>query len=73
MKAWMSTMSNDECQKISVCHWQEDEDAVWRRTCDKGNWVCYEGTPKDNSMNYCPACGAYLIEHKYVEQEATND
>lgn len=26
----------------------------------KNDWVCIEGTPKDNNMNYCPYCGAKM-------------
>lgn len=27
--------------------------------CDN-DWVCIEGSPEDNNMNYCPYCGAKM-------------
>ena len=50
-----------ECAKLE-CVWHEDEDGMWRRSCDGGHWVCYVGSPRENGMRYCPRCGAPMTE-----------
>jgi len=44
-----------------VCHWKEDDDGIWNTTCKLAWSFEYATTPKENSMNYCPKCGATLL------------
>ena len=46
------------------CKWTcTDESAgVYRCSYCDGDFLILEGTPDDNSINYCPYCGAKLIE-----------
>jgi len=55
------------CAETVVCNWNIDADGVSHTQC-KEAWICYEGTPKENGMNYCPYCGGILIQHEYVEE-----
>lgn len=54
-----------DCTITRVCHWTQDCQ-VWESSC--GIEWCFpewDTTPKDNDMNYCPKCGAILVEHPY--------
>jgi len=46
-----------------VCHWSQDDDCgYWETSCGLA-WQCSnDETPKENGMNYCPKCGAVLLE-----------
>lgn len=50
------------------CVWHQDEDGIWRCSNCDCTWVCYEGTPKENSMNYCPQCGGEIASFSEVEE-----
>ena len=58
---------NADCRITKVCHWTEDADGIWEGTCGVIWFFEYEKTPKDNKMNYCPKCGAVLMEHTYYD------
>ena len=49
------------------CTWQEDEDGVYDTDC--GNrFIVSEGTPAENSMEFCPYC-AHRIKDAPVDEE----
>ena len=51
---------------VGNCQWKEDSDGNWETSC--GEAFCLEeGTPVENTYNYCPACGGILKEKRYVE------
>ncbi len=43
--------------------YSEDLECWWCRECGL-KWVCYEGEPEENSMNYCPKCGRNIAIFK---------
>lgn len=49
----------------SVCVWKEwehfDGDCGWSTTCGE-DFCLLEGTPTENSYNYCPNCGGAIQE-----------
>lgn len=51
------------CREQITCLWSraDDDTSLWETTC-KQTWALYEGTPKENNMNYCPFCGKKLID-----------
>ena len=54
--------NNETRTFITVCHWAEDADGVWKGTCGIEWSFEYATTPKENKMNYCPNCGACLMQ-----------
>ena len=44
-----------------VCHWSQDDDGCWSGSCGIA-WYIPEGMPMENTMNYCPNCGATLLQ-----------
>ena len=48
-----------------VCHWSEDDDGIWNGTCGIAWCFEYATTPQENKMNYCPQCGAVLMENNH--------
>ena len=59
-----------EATPIRHGHWIDNDDIDFPcYTCSACHceWVCYDGTPEDNNMRYCPECGAKMdepTEHK---------
>jgi len=49
------------------CLWKEDSDGNWEASCDQV-FCMTEGTPSENTYNYCPNCGKRLIEVRYRER-----
>ena len=49
-----------------TCEWTENEGGCWDAACG-GKFEVIEGTPNENSMNYCPYCGKSLKEVRYAE------
>lgn len=47
-------------------HWEEIEDdygGLYYQCSNCGDeWTLIDGTPKENNMNYCPRCGAKMVE-----------
>jgi len=68
-------------QEPKTGHWIEDTNGTY--TDNHDTWECsecghaqilLEGTPKDNDYNYCPNCGAKMIEPQESEvQDADSD
>ena len=55
----------------AVCHWRGDEDGNWDTDC--GECFCVEeGTPQENTYNFCPSCGKKLVEIAYRDPEKTS-
>ena len=49
---------------MNSCTWTENVDGNWETSC--GNiFVFIDGTPSENSMEYCCYCGATLTEKLY--------
>ena len=49
---------------MDECIWREEDNGdyiCWETSCEK-TFCMTEGTPKDNSYNYCPNCGGALVE-----------
>jgi hypothetical protein len=46
---------------IEECNWAQDENGVWD-TAYGGKFEVLDGTPCENSMNYCPYCGKAIHE-----------
>ena len=53
------------CVWSQSSHWDDDN---WSGDCG-AEWSLFEGTPKENNMNYCPECGGKLVEEKCKEQD----
>jgi len=53
--------------QIKVCHWTEDMDGIWTRSCSETPWEFNSPgtTPSENGMRFCLECGGELIEHEY--------
>ena len=50
------------CQpRVDACVWTDDEEGVWSSSCGH-LWIINEGSPSENSMKFCHACGCKLIE-----------
>ena len=50
---------------------RKDDDDYILYGCSNCNeeWVFEDGTPKDNSYNYCPKCGAKIKEVIELDEE----
>ena len=62
-------------QEPKTGHWIEDTNGTY--TDNHDTWECsecgnaqilLEGTPKDNDYNYCPNCGARMVEPQESEE-----
>jgi len=55
-----------------VCNWtQEDWDSdMWSGSCG-ACWSLNDGTPEENDMKYCTNCGKRLVQHLWLQQEAS--
>lgn len=42
-----------------TCEWTGDGE-FWASSCGR-SWTLIDGTPKDNSMDYCHGCGARVV------------
>ena len=47
---------------VEMCEWIliDDDKGLWQCSKCGAEWVLEAGTPADNEMNYCPACGRRL-------------
>jgi DNA-directed RNA polymerase subunit RPC12/RpoP len=47
---------------VERCEWIliDDDKGLWQCSKCGAEWVLESGTPADNEMNYCPACGRRL-------------
>ena len=47
---------------VEGCEWIliDDDNGLWQCSKCGAEWVLEAGTPADNEMNYCPACGKRL-------------
>lgn len=47
-------------------HWDciDVDGNVWRCSVCGEDWMLSNGTPNENNMHYCTACGAKLVERK---------
>ncbi len=43
----------------AICKWTHDDDGIWNSACGKA-FVLNDGTPAENSMKFCHACGKPL-------------
>jgi len=54
----------DDCplKPVERCEWIliDDDKGLWQCSKCGAEWVLEAGTPADNEMNYCPACGRRL-------------
>ena len=60
-----------EDMPLEKCTWKRSEslcpDTYWDASCGE-SFILTDGTPKENSMNYCPFCGGELIEAEDEEE-----
>ena len=59
-------ISELEAQEANSCEWHYNEgkivnDEEWVGQCGAA-WSFFDGTPKENGMDFCPKCGGKLIE-----------
>lgn len=57
----------EDVAEVKHGHWIEkvDWDSCYYECSACGNeWICIEGTPLDNDMNFCPHCGAKMDEEE---------
>lgn len=54
------------------CVWREDADGIWYATCGALH-VFTDGSPSQNSHQFCPYCGGRLVEKRYVEEEVGDE
>lgn len=45
----------------STCVWKQDDDGNWDTQCDN-LFIIIDGTPAENSMQFCPYCGKTINE-----------
>ena len=51
---------------LPTAHWENEEDfngdpVVWFCSSCKERFVLYDGTPEENDYDYCPHCGARMV------------
>ena len=51
---------------LPTAHWENEEDfngdpVVWFCSTCKERLVLYDGTPEENDYDYCPHCGARMV------------
>ena len=61
LKAEIAELKDQQRDFPRVCHWKE-VDGYWVSSCGLEWQLPNDDTPKENGMNYCPKCGAVLIE-----------
>lgn len=53
-----------DAEPVRHGHWIEQTDGCdgvwWDCSVCGGSWECSDGTPEDNSMRFCPMCGAKM-------------
>ena len=54
-------MDTDDRKQIETCNWEQQEDGYWETDCGE-SFDIFNGTPIENSMNYCCYCGKSLAE-----------
>lgn len=52
----------------SVCNWRESAPGGWSSDCGQEFWL-EDGTPSENSMQFCHKCGKPLAEHPQTDDE----
>lgn len=61
----------EDAEPWPSCLWQYDERIdAWETGCG-ATWVLNDGTPADNEMLFCPACGKRVDEGEDYEYEST--
>lgn len=45
---------------VHYATWREDDNGTWQCGGCEGEWIFDEGTPQENSVKYCPMCGAII-------------
>lgn len=61
----------DEANR-NICTYKQTEIDYnsWECSKCKCDWCMEEGTPQDNNLNYCPECGARIVNFiEYQEEE----
>lgn len=58
-------LEEKECKYIR----QNDDWIVYQCSNCKMDWVFEDDEPKDSEFNYCPKCGARIIESIELEEE----
>ena len=58
--------AKEECQRPTG-RWEQatgfwDDDCLWKCSACGCEWCFIEGTPAENGTNYCPNCGAKMME-----------
>lgn len=59
-------------ENTGTCTWTEDDEGTWWTECDEG-FCLTDGTPSENSMNFCSYCGKKLVEKRYEPEAETDD
>ena len=59
-------MNREEC---TFTRQDNDWTIVYECSNCKEVWCYEDGTPKDNCYNYCPECGAKIVEVKELEED----
>lgn len=58
-----------EAERLTECHWFQDEDGPWEGSCG-ACWNLEADGPIENEMNFCPKCGKPI---HVVESEPESD
>lgn len=61
----VSNIPAADVQPVKHGYWEELEeygDTHYRCSVCGEEWYLEDGKPKDNNMNFCPRCGARMIE-----------
>lgn len=61
----LKELEEKECKYIR----QNDDWIVYQCSNCKMDWVFEDDEPKDSEFNYCPKCGARIIETIELEEE----
>ena len=65
LKVLLNELEKKECKYIR----QNDDWIIYQCSNCKMDWVFEDDEPKDSEFNYCPKCGARIIETIELEEE----
>ena len=59
---WNTRAPTEETARADAkCFWAQDIDGYWETSCGEAH-IFEEGTPSQNSHDFCPYCGKHLEE-----------
>jgi hypothetical protein len=53
---------------MDTCTWTELDNGFYEAECNEEWYEFMDGTPKENSFQFCPFCGKPLVEKFFVAE-----